>query len=213
MKPFSPRSVTWLAAATIVVANMQIAAAQEGPKNFVVHETPKPVPSIAFEDANGTGARIGDLNGKVVVLNIWATWCGPCRREMPALDHLQESLGGPNFAVVPVSIDRGGIETVRKFYGEIGIRNLPIYIDVSGQAIRQLGAVGLPTTLILDRSGQEVSRVVGPAEWDTPEIAEFLKPIIARRADPLQRAGAPDDHAPPGPLARGVRWLKTLLMK
>ncbi len=210
---FAQRSAAWLAAAMIVAMNSQFAAAQHVPKNFIVHEAPKPVAAITFEDAKRARTGLGDFTGKVVVLNIWATWCVPCRREMPALDRLQATLGGPDFAVVPLSIDRGGIDTVTKFYGEIGIRNLPIYVDVSGQAVREFGAVGLPTTLILDRAGEEVSRVVGPAEWDAPEIAEFLKPIIARRTDPLQRADAPGNHGPPGPLTRGVRWLKALLMK
>ena len=210
---FAQRSVAWLAAAMIVATNSQFATAQDVPKNFVVHEAPKPVPAINFEDIKRTSTSLGDFKGKVVVLNIWATWCVPCRREMPALDRLQAALGGPDFAVVPLSIDRGGIDTVTKFYGEIGIRNLPIYVDVSGNAVRELGAVGLPTTLILDRRGAEVGRVVGPAEWDAPEVAEFLKPIIARQNDPNQRADAGDDQGLPRPFTRGVRWLKTLLNK
>jgi len=118
----------------------------------------------------------------VVVLNLWATWCVPCRKEMPALDRLQTSLGGRNFAVVPLSIDHGGRETVAKFYAEIGIRELPIYTDTSGEALRALGAVGLPTTLVLDRAGEEIARIVGPAEWDAPEVVEFLKAVIAKQA-------------------------------
>jgi len=90
---------------------------------------------------------------------------------------------------VPLSIDRGGVDRVAKFYAEIGIRQLPIYIDISGKAVRELGAVDLPTTLILDRGGQEVSRIVGPAEWDAPEVAEFLTPIIAKQRDPSKRGG------------------------
>src|SRR5258708_32216974 len=99
---------------------------------------------------------------------------------MPALDRLQGSLGGADFEVVPVSIDRGGLETVRKFYTEIGIRNLAMYVDTSGQILRQVGAIGLPTTLFVDRAGQEVGRVIGPAEWDAPEIAEFATCIVSR---------------------------------
>jgi hypothetical protein len=100
-------------------------------------------------------------------------------------------LGGRNFAVVPLSIDRGGRETVAKFYAEIGIRELPVYTDTSGEALRALGAVGLPTTLVLDRAGKEIARIVGPAEWDAPEVVEFLKAIIAKQAVQLytSRAG------------------------
>jgi len=127
----------------------------------------------------------------VVVLNLWAAWCVPCRKEMPALDRLQTSLGGRNFAVVPLSIDRGGRETLAKFYAEIGIRELPVYTDTSGEALRALGAVGLPTTLVLDRAGEEIARIVGPVEWDTPEVVESLKAMIAKQAVQLytSRAG------------------------
>jgi thiol-disulfide isomerase/thioredoxin len=150
-------------------------------------------------DGDGQVRSLADFNGKVVVLNLWATWCVPCRKEMPALDRLQTSLGGPDFAVVPLSMDRGGRETVAKFYAQMGIRELPIYTDTSGEALHALGAVGLPTTLVLDRAGEEIARIVGPAEWDTPEVAEFLKPMIANKAVPTTRAerGDPDSHAAP----------------
>src|SRR5712692_4675042 len=117
-----------LTGAMIVAAQSQLAAAQELLKNFVMHEVAKPVPRIKFEDGQGQARSLADFEGKAVVLNLWATWCVPCRREMPALDRLQGSLGGSEFAVVPVSVDRG-IEVVAKFYSDIGIRNLPTYVD------------------------------------------------------------------------------------
>ena len=197
----------------LVAANAQFATAQEPLKNFVMHETLKPIPAIAFEDDQRQKRSLTEFNGKVVVLNLWATWCVPCRNEMPTLDRLQAALGGPEFAVVPLSIDRG-MEKITKFYGEIGIRNLPIYIDVSGKAVRELGAVGLPTTLILDRAGQEVARVVGPAEWDAPEVAELLKQVIVGQTEAISRASKHgNDESAPGAFVRGVQWLKALLGK
>jgi thiol-disulfide isomerase/thioredoxin len=196
----------------------QFAAAQAPEKNFVVHASPHPIPTIKFEDNQGQTRSLADFKGKTVVLNIWATWCVPCRREMPALDRLQAALGGPEFVVVPVSIDRGGLETVSKFYAEIGIRDLPKYTDTSGQIVRALSTVGLPTTLILDRAGQEIGRVIGPAEWDAPEIAAFLKPIISKKIDQMEGAQRSDDDRrmakseAPGPLTRAFRWLKTLVV-
>ncbi|WP_236843236.1 TlpA family protein disulfide reductase [Bradyrhizobium icense] len=180
-----------------------------------MHPAPKAVPAVTFEVETGASQSLAEFTGKVVVLNIWATWCVPCRLEMPALDRLQSILGSDGFAVVPVSIDRGGIEAVKKFYGEIAIKNLPIYLDVSGQAVRRLDAVGLPTTLILDRNGQEIVRVIGPAEWDAPEITEFLKSIIARKVDSIEQVAHNDDRheSTPGLLARGLRWLKALVAK
>jgi thiol-disulfide isomerase/thioredoxin len=182
------RIAFWAMAAWLVAGP---AAAQEPPKNFILLDQPRAVAAINFGDGQGRARSLADFKGKVVLLNIWATWCVPCRKEMPALDRLQTSLGGRNFAVVPLSIDRGGRETVAKFYAEIGIRELPVYTDTSGEALRALGAVGLPTTLVLDRAGEEIARIVGPAEWDAPEVVEFLKAMIAKQAVQLytSRAG------------------------
>jgi thiol-disulfide isomerase/thioredoxin len=216
---FTLRCIARLTVIAVVVAVAPAAIAQSAPTNLVVHPVPKSVPAIAFDSAKGTSTTLAAFKDKVIVLNIWATWCVPCRREMPALDRLQATLGGPNFAVVPLSVDRGGVDTVTKFYADIGIHNLPIYLDTSGKAVHELGAVGLPTTLILDRSGQEIARVVGPAEWDTPEVIAFLKPVIERQGARIQEADkSPNDSsapqsAAPGPLARGLEWIKSLVVR
>src|SRR6516165_9009967 len=141
---YSNRSVAWPIAMLLVATISLFASGQERATNLVILEAPRLTPSVSFEDGQGKKRSLADFKGKVVVLNIWATWCVPCRREMPALDRLQADLGGPEFTVVPLSIDRNGIEAINKFYSEMGIRNLPIYIDVSGKVIRDLGAVGLP---------------------------------------------------------------------
>ena len=140
-----------------------------------MHEAPRPLPEITFEDGNGEALTLADLRGKTVLLNIWATWCVPCREEMPTLDALEADLGGPGFEVVPLSVDRAGPEVVRKFYAEIGIEHLGLYIDASMRASFDLQAPGLPTTLLIDSEGRELGRLVGPAEWDTPEMIAFLK--------------------------------------
>src|SRR6516225_11846009 len=170
---FSRNSVAWAIATLLIATSSQFATAEEQPENFVVLEVPRLTQPISFQDGLGRTRGLADFKGKVVVLNIWATWCVPCRREMPALDRLQAELGGPEFAVVPLSIDHNGVDAINKFYSEIGIRNLPIYVDASGKAIRELGAVGLPTTVILDRSGQEIVRVVGPLDWEPSVVVEF----------------------------------------
>ncbi len=212
--------VVGLSAAFVVAATWHFAAAQEAVKNFVMHGAPKAVGVISFQDDRGQTRSLADFKGKVVLLNIWATWCGPCRLEMPALDRLQATLGGPDFEVVPISIDRGGMETVRKFYSEIGLRILAKYIDASGQALRTLGAVGLPTTLLIDRAGREIGRIIGPAEWDTPEIAEFLKSVILKQGDVAggltqdaeDQAAQPAQHLP-NPLGRWFQSLKALFIR
>jgi thiol-disulfide isomerase/thioredoxin len=178
-------AAVFLAAAVIVSVTPRFLSVVLPPdplRNFIAYAAAKPVAALDFKDGDGQVRSLADFNGKVVVLNLWAAWCVPCRKEMPALDRLQAALGGRNFAVVPLSIDRGGRETVAKFYVEIGIRELPVYTDTSGEALRALGAVGLPTTLVLDRAGEEIARIVGPAEWDAPEVVEFLKAMIAKQA-------------------------------
>jgi thiol-disulfide isomerase/thioredoxin len=136
---------------------------------------PKAIPELQFRDASGRERSLADFRGRMVLLNIWATWCTPCREEMPALDRLQAKLGGPEFEVLALSVDQQGAEPVRKFYDDIGIRALERYIDPSAQAAFKLGAVGLPATLLVDRGGREIGRHVGPAKWDAPEVVEDLR--------------------------------------
>jgi thiol-disulfide isomerase/thioredoxin len=201
----------WAMAAWLIAGP---AAAQAPATTLMLLDQPRAIAAINFEDGEGRARSLADFKGKVVLLNIWATWCIPCRKEMPALDRLQASLGGPGFEVVPVSIDRGGRDVVAKFYTENGIRNLAIYIDTSRQAIPTLGAVGLPTTLIITRGGYEISRLIGPAEWDAPEIAEFLQRIIAKQNDVAQSL-ALEPQAQAGQkssLQRAFRWLIALFV-
>ena len=133
------------------------------------------VPELQFKDADGTALSLADFRGKAVLLNIWATWCGPCRKEMPALDRLQANLGGPEFEVVALSIDRGGLGAVEPFFHEIGIANLAIYLDESAAAMSALGVTGIPTTLLIGRDGSEIRRWPGPAEWDSAEMQALIR--------------------------------------
>ena len=176
--PHSQRWVAAFSAALVVAAIWHSAAAQEPAKNWVIHDAPKPLAAIQFRDDQGQSRSLADFRGKVVLLNIWATWCVPCRKEMPALDRLNAALGGPDFEVTTLSIDRA-IDAVRKFFAEVGIKELAIYLDGSSSATRQLGVFGVPTTLIIDREGREIGRFIGPAEWDAPDIVEFVRCVIA----------------------------------
>lgn len=183
------RPARWLLAIGLLLAGPAFAVAQPPPKNFILHEAPKTIANVAFDDDQGRQRSLADFRGKVVLLNIWATWCGPCRREMPSLDRLKKSLGGADFEVVALSIDRSGTAAVRKFYAEVGIRNLAIYIDSSGKLTRELATIGVPATLLIDREGREIGRLVGPAEWDEPDIVAFLKSVIARQRATARCAG------------------------
>ena len=161
--------------------------------SFATLDQPRPLPELHFVDGNGQAMTFTDFRGRVVLLNLWATWCVPCRKEMPTLDRLQAKLGGPDFQVVPLSIDRQGLSVVKPFYKELGLKALGIYVDRSGKAASDLGAVGIPTTLLVDRKGRELGRKVGPAEWDSPATVEMIR----RYLKPPSGAGQqPTDGGP-----------------
>ncbi len=145
------------------------------PLELSVFDRPRDVPEIRFKNAEERDLTLADFRGKAVLLNIWATWCVPCRKEMPALDRLQAQLGGDDFVVLPLSIDRTGLPAVRRFYEELGLQKLGIYIDASGAASRALAAPGVPTTLLIDRQGREIARKMGAAEWDGPEMVALIR--------------------------------------
>ncbi len=143
--------------------------------SFILLPEPRELPDISFSDGDGRSVKLSSFRGKVILLNIWATWCVPCRKEMPTLDRLQTKLGGPGFEVVALSIDRDGPFVVRTFYDEIGIKALRIYIDQNGEASSALDFTGIPATLLIDRAGRELGRKIGPAEWDSPEIVKLIQ--------------------------------------
>lgn len=143
-----------------------------------LHDKPREMLSPPFVDGAGRDLTLADFRGKVVLLNIWATWCVPCREEMPTLDRLQGQLGGDDFHVIPLSIDRAGLKVVRRFYEEIGLRHLGMYLSDSTRAMFALGIIGLPTTILIDRSGRERGRLVGPAEWDSTVVMAQIQSII-----------------------------------
>jgi thiol-disulfide isomerase/thioredoxin len=170
---------------TALVSAVLLAASSahvQGPTVMPLHDEPQPLADLVFADGSGEPRSLEDWRGKVVLLNVWATWCAPCRAEMPTLDRLQQRLGGEGFEVVALSVDRAGAGAVRKFFDEIGVK-LAIFIDQDGAAIRTLGLFGLPATLLIDPDGNELARLAGPAEWDTPEMVSFFEGIIERELD------------------------------
>lgn len=146
-----------------------------------LHEAARDLPPLSFVDGEGRELTLAEFSGRIVLLNIWATWCVPCREEMPMLDALQARLGGPDFQVLPLSVDRAGLDAVQRFYQEIGIKNLGMYLSDQRQAMSALSVLGLPTTLLIDRDGREIGRLVGPAEWDSPAIIGQLEAILAKK--------------------------------
>lgn len=142
---------------------------------FVFKKAPEPLPEVSFTDGAGKAMTLADLKGRKVLLNLWATWCAPCRKEMPALERLQKELGSDKFEVVALSVDRGGIDASKKFLDQIKVTALKLYVDATGRANSTLKAVGLPTTLLIDEQGREIGRLVGPAEWDSEDAKRLVK--------------------------------------
>jgi len=146
-----------------------------------LHETPREMLSAPFVDGTGRDLTLDDFRGRVVLLNVWATWCAPCREEMPTLDRLQVQLGSDDFHVLPLSIDRAGLGPVRRFYEEIGIEHLGQYLAEDIRAMLAFAVIGLPTTLLIDRQGRERGRLTGPAQWDSAEAIAQFRTLIAER--------------------------------
>ena len=161
------------------VPTVPIEPSFEAATDLTLLDKPKPLPELHFANQQGGSVSLADFRGRVVLLNIWATWCFPCRKEMPTLERLQEKMGGKEFEVVVLSIDRGGAAAVEGFYQEIGIHRLSVYVDTSGKVADDLHIVGLPTTLLIDREGLERARLIGPAVWDSPKIVTVIKSVVA----------------------------------
>ncbi|MEM9093621.1 MAG: TlpA disulfide reductase family protein [Pseudomonadota bacterium] len=149
-------------------------------RKLVVHEAPKDFPQTPFVNAAGETVTLGDFTGEIVFVNLWATWCAPCKKEMPSIDRLAGKLLGQPFRVVAISVDQGGaIERAKTFLSdEISAEHLDFYIDDAFAVPREAGAIGLPTSFILDRSGKEVARLVGDAEWDSAEAVAVMERLI-----------------------------------
>jgi thiol-disulfide isomerase/thioredoxin len=145
---------------------------------FAPEPAPKPAPELKFTDAHGKAMNLADFKGRVVLLNLWATWCAPCVEEMPALDKLQARMGGSDFAVLALSLDRQGRNIVVPFLEKLGIRSLGTYIDTSNAAMRALSIRGLPTTILIDREGREVGRLEGAADWNSSTAEALIRHYI-----------------------------------
>lgn len=183
-----PRGIAAVVVALAILQGSTSVASEDvpksvGPQGFLIWEPPRNLPELAFEDKDGKPLTLADFQGKVILLNIWATWCAPCREEMPTLDSLQAQRGGERFEVVALSIDHAGIGVVEKFYRESGIQHLRKYIDPSTLATSTLGIEGVPTTLLIDHKGREIGRLTGATDWDSPTMVDFISRAIARVPD------------------------------
>lgn len=141
---------------------------------FVFKKTPQALRDVSFLNADGESVDLKDWRGKVVLLNLWATWCGPCREEMPLLDRLQGELGSETFEVVALAVDKAGLKGVEKFFHDTKIKNLKLFADPTARVGAKLRAVGMPTTILIDAQGREIGRLVGPADWDSDDANRLI---------------------------------------
>jgi thiol-disulfide isomerase/thioredoxin len=149
--------------------------------------SPLRLPDLAFEDADGKPKKLSDWRGRTVLVNLWATWCVPCRKEMPALEGLQTKLGGPDFEVVAVNIDTRDPEKPKSFLKEANLIRLGYFSDQKAKVFQDLKAIGralgMPTSVLVDGQGCEIATIAGPAEWDSDDavklIAAAVKPATA----------------------------------
>jgi thiol-disulfide isomerase/thioredoxin len=149
---------------------------------LTIATAPLRLPDLAFEDAEGNAKKLSDWRGRIVLLNLWATWCVPCRKEMPALESLQTRLGGPNFEVIAVNIDTRDPEKPKNFLKEAKLTRLGYFNDQKAKVFQDLKgigrALGMPTSVLVDGQGCEIATIAGPAEWDSDDAIKLITAAV-----------------------------------
>lgn len=181
-KPASPdiaacKAAQPLTAALKPLAKGEVAALQ-------IPAEPTRLRDLSFKLPDGRDTTLSAFRGKTVLVNLWATWCAPCRHEMPALDRLQQKFGGPDFEVVAINIDTRNAEKAKSFLDEVGVKSLALYADPSAKIFQDMKSVGrafgMPTTLLLDANGCELAYLAGPAEWSSPDALALIGRALGR---------------------------------
>src|SRR5713226_957436 len=185
------RSAWFGTVAVALLVALSAAAAAEEEKlrlgEFIPESAPQPAPETSFTDADGKPVSFADFRGKPMVVNLWATWCKPCLKEMPSLDRLQAEFAD-KLAVAAVSEDRGGAQRVGPFVAAMGLQKLKIYLDPQSDLGHAFNVRGLPTSIVIDASGRVVGRVEGAAEWDSAPMISVLKPLLENSSGTLKGA-------------------------
>jgi thiol-disulfide isomerase/thioredoxin len=168
------RSFKWSFSLLITCISAPLLAGQV-PKGVEMLSPPLPIPKVSFIGPNGVSSTLGKFKGKVVIVNLWATWCGPCIKEMPSLERLAGKIDADKALVLVVSQDKGGTAIAKPFLDKLGITKLPTYFDPSNKLSRELAVRGLPTTFIISPNNMIIGRVEGAIEWDAPKMLSFIK--------------------------------------
>ncbi len=154
----------------------------KGPmKRLVIHTKRRDVSDLVLYDGEGKPHRLSEWKGRVLLVNFWATWCFPCRKEMPKIGNLQKAFPKEQFLVIAASEDRKGYKWAKEGLYVLDGDNLLLLMDQGAKALRKLGERGLPTTILVDKQGREFARLIGPAEWDSEEAKEIIRAAIAEK--------------------------------
>jgi thiol-disulfide isomerase/thioredoxin len=180
-----PAVLAAIAAVVLIVGALVLYVKPSGPVHapqtlsaLVPAKTVSAVPDVAFTDGTGKRHMLSELQGHYVLLNLWATWCAPCVKELPALGRLQNAMAGTNFAVVPVNVGRDDAVDTAKFLMSHGAAKLPVNVDTTLALMRTLHVYGLPVTVLIDPQGREIARAEGPADWDSPDAIAYFKALV-----------------------------------
>ncbi|MDF1803252.1 TlpA disulfide reductase family protein [Thalassovita sp.] len=149
-------------------------------KKLNLHSAPKSLPQVSFLSESGEELTLDTYQGKLVLVNFWATWCAPCRKEMPSLAALQDEFGGDDFEVVTIATGRNPPPAMKKFFAEVGITNLPLHRDPKQALARKMAVLGLPVTVILNTEGQEIGRLLGDADWHSDAARGLITALLAQ---------------------------------
>jgi thiol-disulfide isomerase/thioredoxin len=172
-----------LSANAALADTSEIEALREGTMKKLAFSEAQPVSDNTFTDPAGGEFTLADFKGKTVLVNFWATWCAPCRKEMPMLSELQTEFGGEDFEVVTIATGRNSVPGIQKFFEDIEVDNLPLYLDPKQKLARDMAVLGLPITLILDKDGQEIARMRGDAEWNSESAKAIITALIAKAGE------------------------------
>jgi len=142
--------------------------------NIVQYESPKPIPTIVFEDFSGNKVNLGDYSGKLVIVNFWATWCKPCKEEIPSLDNLSQNENFKNLVIFPVNIENINYEKTKKFFSNLNVKKLEIFFDPNLNFVKELKLRGVPTTVIINKKGKEFARITGSIDFKDKKFLKWL---------------------------------------
>ena len=159
----------------LMVSNVGYALEKPNIKNLALSKNPKIYEEIVFKDSSGEDVSLDDFKGKLLILNFWATWCAPCRKEMPSLDSLQSNSNFDNLKIFPINLGQENFSKSDSFFKEIGIQNLDIYFDAPITLAKKLSLRGVPTTILFNKKGEEFGRIMGSIDFNDPDFTDWLK--------------------------------------